>query len=127
MGRIIAQTTVTNRFDGDRSIATGMLVDTGAGAMILPASWKARLGRFVHTEAVELQLANQEVIRGEACGPVEIRIQGFRPVWNEAIFLDAADGEDAEPLLGHVVLAQAQAAVDTPGHRLAPVRYIDMK
>lgn len=127
MGRIIAQTTVTNRSDGDKSIECGMLVDTGAGAMILPGSWKARFGRFLRTESVELQLANQEVVHGEACGPVEIRIHGFRPVWNEAIFLDAAEGEDAEPHLGYVVLEQAQAAVDMLGHRLVPVRYIDMK
>ena len=34
---------------------------------------------------------------------------------------------DAEPLLGYVILEQAQAAVDMLGHRLVPVRYIDMK
>ena len=133
MGRIVAETTVTNRADRDKSIECGMLVDTGAGALILPASWKARLGHFVRSEPVELQLANQEVIRGEACGPVEIRIHGFRPVWNEAIFTaakggaESEDGADVEPLLGYVVLEQAQAAVDMLGHRLVPVRYIDMK
>lgn len=127
MGRIVAETTVTNRVDRDKSIECGMLVDTGAGALILPTSWKARLGRFVRSEPVELQLANQEAVRGEACGPVEIRIHGFRPVWNEAVFLEAEDGEEVEPLLGYVVLEQAQAAVDMLGHRLVPVRYIDMK
>lgn len=128
MGRIVADTTVTNRFDDDKSIACGMLVDTGAGALVLPTSWKDRLGSFVRAEPVELQLANQQVIRGEACGPVEITIQGFRPVWNEVIFLDADEaGEDVDPLLGYVILEQAQAAVDMLGHRLVPVQYIDMK
>lgn len=128
MGRIVAETTVTNRFDNDKSIQCGMLVDTGAGALILPASWKPRLGDFTRTEPVELQLANQEVIRGEACGPVEIRIQGFRPVWNEVIFLESDDADDdVDPLLGYVILEQAQAAVDMLGHRLVPVQYIDMK
>ena len=32
MGRIIAQTTIANRLDGDKSIQCGMLVDTGIGA-----------------------------------------------------------------------------------------------
>ena len=32
-----------------------------------------------------------------------------------------------EPLLGNVILGQAQAAVDTLGHRLVPVPYMDMK
>ena len=65
-------------------------------------------------------------MRGEACGPVQIRMEGFRPVFNEVVFLDAED-ETPEPLLGYVILEQAQAAVDMVGHRLVPVRYIDLK
>ena len=106
-----------------------MPVDTGAGPLILPASWKERLGQFLRTEPVELLLANQEVVRGEVCAPVEIKIEGFRPVWNEVVFLDASsNGDDeVEPMLGYVILEQAQAAVDMLGHRLVPVPYIDMK
>ena len=126
MGRIIVQTEVANPFDGDKSVRCGMLVDTGAGALILPSAWKERLGTFRHSEPVELQLANQEVVRGEACAPVRIRMEDFRPVFNEAIFLESED-ENPEPLLGCVILAQAPAAVDMPGHRLVPVRYIDLK
>ena len=126
MGRIIVQTEVTNPFDGNKSIRCGMLVDTGAGALILPLAWKERFGTFRHSEPVELQLANQEVVRGEACGPVQIRMEGFRPIFNEAIFLESEEG-DPEPLLGYVILEQAQAAVDMLGHRLVPVRYIDLK
>ena len=129
MGRIIAQTKITNLFDEDKFIQCGMFVDTGAGALILPSAWKERLGEFRRSEAVELLLANREVVRGEACWPVEIRIEGFRPVSNEVIFVDMEQGEDDEyePLLGYVILEQAQAAVDMLGHRLVPVRYIDMK
>ena len=78
---------------------------------------------------MSLQLANQDVLEGEACWPVEIEIDGFRPVSNEVIFVDMEGGEDDgyEPLLGYVILEQAQAAVDLVGHRLVPVRYIDMK
>ena len=50
-----------------RSIQCGMLVDTGAGALILPMAWKERFGEFQRSEPVELQLANQKVVRGEAC------------------------------------------------------------
>ena len=128
MGRIVAQTTITNLADESKSIQCGMLVDTRAGALILPASWKARLGEFLRSERVELQLANQEVVRGQACWPVEIKIDGFRPVSNEVIFLDGLhDEEEFEPLLGYIILEQAQAAVDMLGHRLVPVRHIDMK
>ncbi len=128
MGRIIAQVKVTNLFDEDKSMTCGMFVDTGAGAMILPKAWKERFGEFKRTEPVELLLANQEVIKGEACWPVEIKIEGFRPVSNEIVFVDMdTAGEDYEPLLGYVILEQAQAAVDMLGHRLVPVKYIDMK
>ena len=138
MGRIVVQTKVTNLFEEDKFIRCGMLVDTGAGALILPMAWKERLGKFKRTEAVEHQLANQEVLRGEACWPVEIReacwpveirIDGFRPVANEVVFVDmgSKDEGEYEPLLGYVILEQAQAAVDMLGHRLVPVKYIDMK
>ena len=127
MGRIVAQTKVTNPLDGGKSVQCGMLVDTGAGALILPAAWKEKLGGFLRSEAVELLLANGEVVRGEACAPVEIQIEGFRPIFNEVVFVEAMAEQDAEPLLGYVILEQAQAAVDMLGHRLVPVRYIDMK
>lgn len=127
MGRIVAQTKVTNPLDSGKSLQCGMLVDTGAGALILPAAWKEKLGGFLRSEAVELLLANGEVVRGEACAPVEIEIEGFRPIFNEVVFVEAMAEEDAEPLLGYVILEQAQAAVDMLGHRLVPVRYIDMK
>ena len=58
MGRIVVQTRITNLSGEGRSIRCGMLVDTGAGALILPMRWKERLGDFQRSEAVELQLAN---------------------------------------------------------------------
>ena len=36
MGRVVVQTKVTNLFEEDKSIRCAMLVDTGAGALILP-------------------------------------------------------------------------------------------
>ena len=122
MGRIVVQTKVTNLFEEDKFIRCAMLVDTGAGALILPMAWKERLGNFKRSEVVELQLANHDVLRGEACWPVEIKIDGFRPVSNEVVFVDMGGGDEDEyePLLGYVILEQAQAAVDTLGHRLVP-------
>lgn len=128
MGRIIAQTKVTNLADEGKSVHCGMFVDTGAAALILPAAWRSKLGSFPREESVELVLDNGEVVHGAACAPVEIEIDGYRPVVNEAVFVEAVEAEGAEePLLGYVILAQAQAAVDVLGHRLVPVRYLDMK
>ena len=106
--------------DESRSIECGLFVDTGAGALILPRAWKERLGDFLRSEPVELQLANGEVVRGESCWPVEIKIEGFRPVANEVVFMDAEEDDDIqEPLLGYVILEQAQAR---GGHAGPPPR-----
>jgi hypothetical protein len=129
MGRIVAQVEVTNPTDAEKSLVFSAFVDTGAGALILPSSWKSRLGKFLNEQSVEFVLANNEVVRGVACGPVGIRIEGFRKIFNEVMFMDmepAADGE-YQPLLGYVILEQAQVAVDMLGHRLVPVKYIDCK
>ena len=124
MGRIIVQVKITNLSDEEKIMKCGMFVDTGAGALILPKAWRERLGDFERSETVELLLANQKVVKGEACWPVEIKIEGFRPVSNEVIFVDMEpeEGEEYEPLLGYVILEQAQAAVDMLGQRLVPVK-----
>ena len=104
MGRIVVDTRITNLFDEDKSIRCEMLVDTGAGALILPTAWKDTGSvTFKRSKSVALQLANQDALEGEACWPVEIEIDGFRPVSNEVIFVDMEGGEDDgyEPLLGY--------------------------
>ena len=131
MSRIIAQTKVTNLFGEGKSIECGMFADIGASALFLPRSWRDRLGEFHRSEPVKLQLANQDVVEGEVCWPVEIEIEGFRPVSNEVVFVDTMPGsiagEQPTPLLGYVILEQAQAAVDMLGHRLVPTPYLDLK
>ena len=76
MGRIIVRTEVTNPFDRDKSVRRGMLVDTGAGALILPMAWKERLGAFQHSEPVELQLANSASTLAAAAHPAFQRSGG---------------------------------------------------
>ena len=128
MGRIIAQTKVTSLMDESKSIDCSAVVDVGVGPLILPLAWKERLGDFRRSEPVELRRTNGTVFRGEACWPVEIKIEGFRPVANEVVFMaEETEHDRPEPLLGYVILGQAQAAVDMLGHRLVPVQYIDLK
>jgi hypothetical protein len=64
----------------------------------------------------------------EVCGPVRIQIEGFRPIFNELAFVEMkpADG-DYEPLIGYIILEQSQAAVDMLGHRLVPIKHMDLK
>ncbi|MDD9808004.1 MAG: hypothetical protein OXU34_07020 [Gammaproteobacteria bacterium] len=128
MGRITATIDVQNPAKAGSLKKMDVLVDTGACYLTLPLAWKKQFGPFESEATVELQTATQEVVSGTVCGPVKIKVEGFRPIYNEVLFLnmEPADGE-YEPLLGYIVLEQCGAAVDMLGHRLVPVRYMDAK
>ncbi len=128
MGRIISSVKVDNLSDPTRSIHCDALVDTGAAYLVLPSAWKDRLGKFESAQEVELETATQETVRGLICGPVRIQVEGFRPIYNEVLFLDMKPESGIyEPLLGYIVLEQCQAAVDMLGHRLVHVKAVDLK
>ena len=128
VGRIVASVRIDNVMDATKSITCDALVDTGASHMVLPTAWKDRLGQLESTRTVELETATQEILTGEVCGPVRIQIEGFPVVYNEVSFVDMnpQDGE-YEPLIGYLVLEQSQAGVDMLGHRLVPIKHMDLK
>ena len=128
VGRIVASVRIDNVLDATKSITCDALVDTGASHMVLPTAWKERLGQLESTRTVELETATQEILTGEVCGPVRIQIEGFPVVYNEVSFVDMnpQDGE-YEPLIGYIVLEQSQAGVDMLGHRLVPIKHMDLK
>ncbi len=96
--------------------------------MVLPSVWRERLGNLEEIAKVPLEIATQQTVEGSVCGPVRIQIEGFRPIYNEVLFVDMqpANGE-YEPLIGYLILEQSQAAVDMLGHRLVPVKRMDLK
>lgn len=96
--------------------------------MVLPNAWRNRLGALQSGIEVDVETATQETVRAQVCGPVRIQIEGFRPIFNEVAFIEMkpANG-DYEPLIGYIVLEQSQAAVDMLGHRLVPIRHMDLK
>ncbi len=96
--------------------------------MILPIAWRDRLGELRLLEEVEMETASQTTVKGQVCGPVEIRVEGFRPIFTEVIFIEMQPTDGIyDPLVGYIVLEQCQAAVDMVGHRLVPVKYLDLK
>jgi len=104
------------------------LVDTGAAYLTLPKAWQARLGQLTLLDTVEVETATQSVVSGDICGPVLLRLEHFRPILTEVLFIEMepADGQ-YEPLIGYIPLEQAQAAVDLVGHRLVKVSRVDLK
>ena len=128
MGRINATVRIKNVLEPESSITCDALVDTGAANMVLPAAWKERLGRLTAIRTVECETAMQERIKAEICGPVEIRIEGFEPVFSEVLFIDMQPNEGQyQPLIGYIVLQQSQAAVDMLGHRLLHLKSVDLR
>lgn len=128
MGRIITSVKIENLENPDAKIRCDALVDTGASYMVLPSAWRERLGQLDEITTVSLETASQETIEGAICGPVRIQIEGFRPIYNEVLFIDMHPEEgDYEPLIGYIILEQSQVAVDMLGHRLVPVKRMDLK
>ena len=127
MGRIVVSVRVDNTTAG-QSVRCDALVDTGAAHLVFPSAWKDRLGQMETSQTVELETATQATVEGEICGPVRIQVEGFRPIFNEVLFLDMTPEDGSyEPLVGYIVLEQMGAAVDMLGHRLVPVKHMDLK
>jgi predicted aspartyl protease len=128
VGRVSVKVKIRNLFEPDHVLACDALVDTGSAYMVLPQAWKNNLGNLPTVRHVECETATQQLVNAEVCGPVEIRLEGFEPIYGEVLFLDM-EPEDGvyEPLVGYIVLEQAQAAVDMLGHRLIHVKKSDLK
>ena len=128
MGRIVTHVKIRNLLDQDKAIACDALVDTGAAHMVLPKAWKDRLGNLTTVREIECETATQHLVTAEVCGPVEIRLEGFDPIYSEVALLDMEPADGVyEPLVGYIVLEQSQAAVDMLGHRLVHAKKTDLK
>jgi predicted aspartyl protease len=128
VGRIIASVTITNAADESKSLRCDALVDTGSSLMVLPNAWRDRLGDLHTGGSIELETATQEMVPGEVCGPVKIQIEGFRQIFSEVLFVEMTPADGIyDPLIGYIVLEQSQAGVDMLGHRLVPIKHMDLK
>lgn len=128
MGRIVCSVEVENAVEPKRRLEFNALVDTGSAFLTLPNAWREKFGKLEVLREIDLETANQTVVQGEICGPVKIRVEGFKPIFAEVLFIEmqSPDGR-YEPLVGYLVLESSQAAVDLVGHRLVPVKYMDLK
>jgi predicted aspartyl protease len=128
MGRIVTSVIIENASDPSKALRCDALVDTGASLMVLPSAWRDRLGTLKASTEMEVETATQETATAEVCEPVRIQIEGFRSIFNEVAFVEMnpAEGE-YEPLIGYIVLEQSLAGVDMLGHRLVPIKHLDLK
>jgi len=128
VGRISVKVRIRNLLEPEHVLMCDALADTESAHMVLPQAWKNDLGNLPTVRHIERETATQQVVDAEVCGPVEIHLEGFEPIYGEVLFLDM-EPEDGvyEPLVGYIVLEQAQAAVDMLGHRLIHVKKSDLK
>ena len=70
VGNVHVIVTVTSFIEPPRQIDFEGLVDTGAFGLILPKAWKERLGPFPECAEIEVETADQRVVRGKVCAPV---------------------------------------------------------
>lgn len=128
MGRIVSLVKIDNLSDSSKSLRCDALVNTGTSFMVLPNAWKDRLGNLEIVDTISLETATQGMVEGEVGGPVRIQIEGFRPIFNEVLFVEMTPEDGIyEPLIGYIVLEQSQAGVDMLGHRLVPIKHMDLK
>ena len=128
MGRIVTSVTVHNARELEKGFRCDALVDTGASYLVLPTAWKDRLGDLETVRKVQCETATQELVEAEVCGPVKIQIEGFPPIYSEALFLPMYPSDGVyDPLLGHLVLQQSQVGVDMVTHRLFHIKSVDLK
>lgn len=128
MGRIVVSARIENGTEPSFHMRSDALVDTGAAYLTLPSAWRERLGPLTHLDTVSVETATQAVVSGDICGPVLLRMDGFRPVLTEALFIEMEPaGGRYEPLIGYIPLEQAQAVVDLAGYRLAQFGRVDLK
>jgi hypothetical protein len=128
MGRIVAHVWIKSLLDPDKKLECDALVDTGSAHLVLPEAWRTRLGELRTFRTIKCEVATQETVTADVCGPVEILVEGFEPVSGETLFLDMKPTDGIyEPLLGYIPLEQCQAAVDMLGLRLIHVKKADLK
>lgn len=128
MGRIVTKVNVKNALDTSKDRTFDALVDTGATFLTLPKAWKQDFGKFLTTEKIKVQLADQHEVEVELCGPFLIQLEGFRKINMDIAFVDMTqDNGVYESLVGYLVLEQAGIVVDMIGHRLVAVKHLDLK
>lgn len=129
MGKVLVPVKIENIEFPEHSLEVQAFVDTAAAYLTLPTSWRARLGKLRKFRTVKTQFADQRHGTADVYGPVLLKIAGFDDISTEVLFLDMHpdDQGNFEPLLGYIPLEQANAAVDMPGRKLVPLKYVDMK
>lgn len=114
MGKIIEKVKLTSLFDPKKSIEIEAVIDTGATMVVLPKSLVRALD-LKKVEDVKVKYADGRVERKEVYGVVRLELKGR--VGNFDVL---AENDEAQPLIGQIVLERLDLVIEPSTRRLVP-------
>jgi predicted aspartyl protease len=114
MGKVIEKVKLKSLFDPKKSVEVEAVIDTAATMVVLPKS----LVKELHLEKVEdvkVKYANGRVERKEVYGVVRLELKGR--VGNFDVL---AENEEAQPLIGQIVLERLDLVIEPSTRKLIP-------
>ena len=114
MGKVIEKVKLTNLFDPKKSVEVEAVIDTGATMVVLPKNLVNELG-LEKIEDVRVKYADGRVERKEVYGVVKLELKGR--VGNFDVL---AENEEAQPLIGQIVLERLDLIIEPSTRKLIP-------
>jgi clan AA aspartic protease len=114
MGKVIEKVKLTNLFDPTKSVEVEAVIDTGATMVVLPKNLVQELG-LEKIEDVRVKYADGRVERKEVYGVVRLELKGR--VGNFDVL---AENEEAQPLIGQIVLERLDLIIEPSTRKLIP-------
>jgi clan AA aspartic protease len=114
MGKVIEKVKLTNLFDPKKSVEVEAVIDTGATMVVLPKNLVQELG-LEKIEDVRVKYADGRVERKEVYGVVRLELKGR--VGNFDVL---AENEEAQPLIGQIVLERLDLIIEPSTRKLIP-------
>jgi len=114
MGKIIEKVKITSLSDPKKSVEIEAIVDTGATMVALPKSLVQELG-LEKIEEVRVKYADGRVEKREVYGGVKLELKG-----RVGIFDVLAESEEAQPLIGQIVLERLDLVIEPSTRKLIP-------
>jgi len=114
MGKVIEKVKLTSFFDPKKSVEVEAVIDTGATMVVLPKNLVQELG-LEKIEDVRVKYADGRVERKEVYGVVKLELKGR--VGNFDVL---AENEEAQPLIGQIVLERLDLIIEPSTRRLIP-------
>lgn len=114
MGKVVERIKLTNVFQTAKCVEIDAVIDTGATMLVLPANLVRQLDLKKMRE-VSVKYANNKTEVKGIYGVVTIEIKGRAGEFNVL-----AEVEDAQPLVGQIILDQLDLIVDSSKREVLP-------